>query len=101
MLTKGAHSHSRRRYVAAYSGFALVIAVAVVGLMVSVRMAQSAARESACTGHVFKITLALTDYRRVHGRFPKPVVHNSSGALAHSWRIVILPQLLTPTLLLA
>jgi hypothetical protein len=93
MLRKGTHNHNRRRFVVAYSVFALLMGAAVVGLIISVRLAKSAARESACTGHVFKITLALTEYRRVHGGFPEPVMHNSSGELAHSWRVVILPQL--------
>ncbi len=82
---------SQRRYCPDISFLVLVlVAIAATCVLTFViRRAQLAARESSCTGHIYKITQAVVDYRREHGHFPGAVEAES----AHSWRVLILPQL--------
>jgi len=40
-----------------------------------------------------QIADALNSYRRTHGSYPTPTVHDASGKPLYSWRVLILPQL--------
>jgi hypothetical protein len=43
--------------------------------------------------HLRRIGLAILDYHRQYGYFPKPYTVTSDGTLLHSWRSLILPFL--------
>lgn len=75
-----------------YLVLGLIVLAAICYITVTVRQAKVAARESSCTGHIYKITQAINDYRRANGHLPGAIAQVGGGP-AHSWRVLILPQL--------
>lgn len=70
-------------------GLVILVIATACGLTFAIANARRVARESSCTGHIYKITQAVLDYRQEHGHFPGAVANEST----HSWRVLILPQL--------
>jgi hypothetical protein len=61
--------------------------------LLSVPIAQKAARRSVCQGHLKQIVVALHYYHEQYGCFPPAVVRDKSGQPMHSWRVLLLPYM--------
>jgi hypothetical protein len=80
------------RHVLAVIG-AIVLGGLIVSLVMAVLAAQEDARQSACQGYMYSLAGAIQNYEAVHGHFPPAYVLGPDGKPWHSWRVLILPFL--------
>jgi hypothetical protein len=55
--------------------------------------ARPAARQAVCTDHLKQISVALENYLQTHRCYPPPYLVDGSGEPMHSWRVLILKDL--------
>ena len=65
-----------------------------VGLLPGPR-AREAGRRPKCGNNLKQIGLAMANYCNAYGRFPPAVIADASGRPMHSWRLLLLPFLLS------
>lgn len=74
--------------------FGMGVTVVFVLVFQRVRTHRDAAEQSACTGNLKAIGIALQSYQQSNfGRFPPAYVYGPDGKRWHSWRVLILPYL--------
>jgi hypothetical protein len=79
----------------------VVIGVVVPGLFVlrdAVFVAQRASFERVCEWNAKQIATALMNYQRQEGCLPPPYLADARGKPLHSWRMLILPHLMSSPL---
>ncbi|QDU57805.1 DUF1559 family PulG-like putative transporter [Aeoliella mucimassa] len=88
--------HGRPLWLKALLFFAIVllpVAVIAVLLLPAGRTGRGVPDAAICAGNVRQISLALINYREVHGVFPPAYTVDEEGNPLHSWRTLILPYL--------
>jgi hypothetical protein len=82
-----------------FRGYEILLAGILVVMMLSCllpptdRAGQEAPPRSQCANHLKQLSIALNNYREVHGTFPPPYVADKEGKPMHSWRVLILRYL--------
>ena len=70
-----------------------VATVAMGGLLPTLCMPRTVARQLQCTSHLHEIAAALTAYHDAKGTYPPAYIADAGGQPLHSWRVLILPYL--------
>ncbi len=74
-----------------------VVAVATAVFVDRVQKVRDAASASKCNGNFTGISVVMRDYHERHGHLPPAFVPGKDGKPAHSWRVLLLEQIDTPT----
>lgn len=74
----------------------LVILVGLIALLLpATRSARGPARRVQCKNNLKQIGLALHNYHDVYGCFPPAITYGPDGKPWHSWRVLIMPQIVS------
>lgn len=76
----------------------VTLVLVVVFVWPLVASARSVAHNASCSANLRAIAAALQQYHNQHGVYPPPFLSDAGGKPAHSWRVLILPQLGEQTL---
>lgn len=71
----------------------VAVLLLVTLLVFAFNRAHDTTRRVTCNSHFKQIGLALFNYEQEHGAFPPLYVADANGRPLHSWRVLILPQL--------
>lgn len=76
---------------------ATVAFVAATVFMDHVQKVRDAASASKCWGNFTSLSTVMRHYHDLHGHLPPAIVPGKDGKPAHSWRVLLLEQIDTPT----